>query len=33
MGYEQLNKFAGWVPGSNRAKVYCQLGNQKPVRA
>ena len=27
MGYEQLNKFAGWVPGSNRAKVYVHLNN------
>ena len=25
MGYEQLNKFAGWVPGSDRAKVYVHL--------
>lgn len=27
MGYEQLNKFAGWVPGSSRAKVYVHLTN------
>jgi ribosomal protein S27AE len=27
MGYEQLNKFAGWVPGSSRAKVYVHLNN------
>jgi len=27
MGYEQLNKFAGWVPGSDRAKVYVHLNN------
>ncbi len=27
MGYEQLNKFAGWVPGSDRAKVYVHLDN------
>lgn len=27
MGYEQLNKFAGWVPGSDRAKVYVHLTN------
>jgi len=27
MGYEQLNKFAGWTPGSNRAKVYVHLNN------
>jgi integrase len=27
MGYEQLNKFAGWVPGSNRAKIYVHLNN------
>ncbi|UWG50152.1 XerD/XerC family integrase [Halalkaliarchaeum sp. AArc-CO] len=27
MGYEQLNKFAGWVPGSNRAKVYVHLNS------
>lgn len=27
MGYEQLNKFAGWVPGSGRAKVYVHLNN------
>jgi hypothetical protein len=27
MGYEQLNKFAGWTPGSDRAKVYAQLNN------
>jgi hypothetical protein len=25
MGYEQLNKFAGWKPGSDRAKVYVHL--------
>lgn len=25
MGYEQLNKFAGWVPESDRAKVYVHL--------
>ena len=28
MGYEQLNKFAGWKPGSNRAKVYVHLNNE-----
>lgn len=28
MGYEQLNKFAGWVPGSSRAKVYVHLNNE-----
>lgn len=28
MGYEQLNKFAGWVPGSSRAKVYVHLTNE-----
>ncbi|MDY6770795.1 MAG: tyrosine-type recombinase/integrase [Candidatus Nanohaloarchaea archaeon] len=28
MGYEQLNKFAGWVPGSNRAKVYVHLNSE-----
>ena len=27
MGYEQLNKFAGWHPGSDRAKVYVHLTN------
>ena len=27
MGYEQLNKFAGWVPGWNRAKIYVHLNN------
>ena len=27
MGYEQLNKFAGWVPGSDRAKIYVHLNN------
>ena len=27
MGYEQLNKFAGWKPGSDRAKVYVHLTN------
>jgi hypothetical protein len=27
MGYEQLNKFAGWVPGSSRAKIYVHLNN------
>jgi integrase/recombinase XerD len=27
MGYEQLNKFAGWKPGSDRAKVYVHLNN------
>jgi len=27
MGYEQLNKFSGWVPGSDRAKVYVHLNN------
>jgi len=27
MGYEQLNKFAGWTPGSDRAKVYVHLNN------
>lgn len=27
MGYEQLNKFAGWVPGSDRAKVYVHLNS------
>jgi integrase len=27
MGYEQLNKFAGWKPGSDRAKVYVHLSN------
>ena len=28
MGYEQLNKFAGWVPGSSRAKIYVHLNNE-----
>lgn len=28
MGYEQLNKFAGWTPGSDRAKVYVHLNNE-----
>lgn len=28
MGYEQLNKFAGWKPGSDRAKVYVHLNNE-----
>lgn len=27
MGYEQLNKFAGWKPGSDRAKVYVHLNS------
>jgi len=27
MGYEQLNKFAGWEPGSDRAKIYVHLNN------
>ena len=27
MGYEQLNKFAGWQPGSDRAKIYVHLNN------
>ena len=27
MSYEQLNKFAGWKPGSDRAKVYVHLNN------
>jgi integrase len=27
MGYEQLNKFAGWKPGSDRAKIYVHLTN------
>lgn len=27
MGYEQLNKFTGWKPGSDRAKVYVHLNN------
>jgi len=27
MGYEQLNKFAGWKPGSDRAKIYVHLNN------
>jgi uncharacterized protein YprB with RNaseH-like and TPR domain len=27
MGYEQLNKFADWKPGSNRANVYVHLNN------
>jgi hypothetical protein len=27
MRYEQLNKFAGWTPGSDRAKVYVHLNN------
>lgn len=27
MGYEQLNKFAGWTPGSDRAKIYVHLNN------
>ena len=27
MSYEQLNKFAGWVPGSDRAKIYVHLNN------
>lgn len=33
MGYEQLNKFAGWKPGSNRAKVYVHLNNDDVNRA
>lgn len=33
MGYEQLNKFAGWVPGSDRAKVYVHLTNDDVNRA
>jgi len=33
MGYEQLNKFAGWVPGSSRAKVYVHLNNEDVNRA
>jgi integrase len=33
MGYEQLNKFAGWTPGSNRAKVYVHLNNEDVNRA
>jgi hypothetical protein len=33
MGYEQLNKFAGWVPGSDRAKVYVHLNNDDVNRA
>lgn len=28
MGYEQLNKFGGWVPGSDRAKVYVHLTSE-----
>ena len=28
MGYEQLNTFAGWKPGSNRAKIYVHLNNE-----
>jgi integrase len=28
MGYEQLNKFAGWVPGSSRAKIYVHLNSE-----
>lgn len=27
MGCEQLNTFAGWKPGSDRAKVYVHLNN------
>ena len=33
MGYEQLNKFAGWTPGSDRAKVYVHLNNEDVNRA
>ena len=33
MGYEQLNKFAGWVPGSGRAKIYVHLNNDDVNRA
>ena len=36
MGYEQLNKFAGWKPGSDWAKVYVHLSNEdvnKAIRA
>ncbi|MFB6208877.1 MAG: tyrosine-type recombinase/integrase, partial [Candidatus Nanohaloarchaea archaeon] len=33
IGYEQLNKFAGWVPGSDRAKVYVHLNNDDVNRA
>lgn len=33
MSYEQLNKFAGWVPGSDRAKVYVHLNNEDVNRA
>ena len=33
MGYEQLNKFAGWKPGSDRAKVYVHLTNDDVNRA
>jgi len=33
MGYEQLNKFAGWKPGSDRAKVYVHLNNDDVNRA
>lgn len=28
MGYEQLNRFAGWKPGSDRAKVYVHLNSE-----
>jgi hypothetical protein len=27
MGYEQLNKFEGWKPGSDRTKVSVRLNN------
>jgi hypothetical protein len=33
MGYEQLNKFAGWKPGSDRAKVCVHLNNDDVNRA
>jgi integrase len=33
MGYEQLNKFAGWKPGSDRAKVYVHLNNDDVTQA
>lgn len=33
MGYEQLNKFAGWKPGSDRAKIYVHLNNDDVNRA
>jgi hypothetical protein len=29
MGYEHLNKFVGWKPGSDRAKVYVHLNNDE----